>query len=102
SAAGPAPAGLSPRRRKGSCRSYCAAGAGAGAGAAAGGVEPGAAPGAVAGAPPPGWAPGTPRLKLTVGALWASAVAVNNCIGLEPPCRVLAQITVGKVRSDVL
>ena len=40
--------------------------------------------------------------SVNVSADWAAAVAVNNCIGCDPPCRVLAQITCGKVRRVVL
>src|SRR5690606_1719836 len=61
----------------------------------------GAEPGVVGAAFPPGWA-GFSASKLTVGAVCAPSVAWNSCIGSEPPWRVLAQITVGKVRSEVL
>ena len=45
-----------------------------------------------------------PRLLegLQAGADWAAAVAVNSGIALDPPWMVLAQITVGKVRNEVL
>ena len=43
-----------------------------------------------------------PTLKLTVGAVCAPGAATNNCMGSEPECSVLAQITLGKVRRVVL
>ena len=44
-----------------------------------------------------------PQLGLHgIGAVWAAAEALNRAIGLEPECMVLAQITVGKVRKEVL
>jgi hypothetical protein len=50
----------------------------------------------------PGAAPGTVVSKLTVGALWAPALAENSGMGFELEYSVAAQMLVGNTRKVVL